>query len=125
MSKEKNICIRNDRDAIQISRCKAELDKIRMKTIGLSRTYSLIGNEVRLAILILLHQETVLCVCDLAEILEMTVPAVSQHLKKLRVGHLVTTEREGTTIFYSVAEEMKPILKELLHLMPVDRAMVA
>ena len=41
----------------------------------------------------------------IAEALDRPTPAVSQHLAKLRAGHLVTARREGTTIYYSQANE--------------------
>jgi DNA-binding transcriptional ArsR family regulator len=47
----------------------------------------------------------------------MTVPAISQHLKKLREGGLVTSEKVGQTVFYSLVEDniqvIKPVLKSL------------
>jgi ArsR family transcriptional regulator, lead/cadmium/zinc/bismuth-responsive transcriptional repressor len=124
-NKNYNICIRNNRDGEQISRCKTDLNRIRKTTSSLSRTYSLIGNEVRLTILTLLLQERMLCVCDLGEILEMTVPAVSQHLKKLRQVGLVYTEREGTTIYYYLSAAMKPMLHTLTSIMPIETMKVA
>ncbi|KRE62234.1 metalloregulator ArsR/SmtB family transcription factor [Nostocoides sp. Soil756] len=41
-------------------------------------------------------------VTDLAEALERPVPAVSQHLAKLRMARLVTSRRVGTTVLYRV-----------------------
>ena len=59
------------------------------------------GNPQRLKILYLLHAHKEMCVCDLAEVLELTDSAVSQHLKKLKDKNLVKTRRSGQTIFYS------------------------
>ncbi|MCQ4120930.1 ArsR/SmtB family transcription factor [Rhodococcus tibetensis] len=42
---------------------------------------------------------------DLAERVGKPAPSVSQHLAKLRMARLVHTRREGTSIFYSVANE--------------------
>lgn len=39
---------------------------------------------------------------DLATHVGKPAPSVSQHLAKLRMGRLVRTRREGTTIFYSL-----------------------
>ena len=60
------------------------------------------GNSQRLKILYLLHTHKEMCVCDLAEILELTDSAVSQHLRKLKDKNLVKTRRAGQTIFYSL-----------------------
>lgn len=60
------------------------------------------GNSQRLKILYLLHAHREMCVCDLAEVLELTDSAVSQHLRKLKDKNVVKTRREGQTIFYSL-----------------------
>ncbi|HMM94978.1 metalloregulator ArsR/SmtB family transcription factor [Phycicoccus sp.] len=41
-------------------------------------------------------------VTELAEALERPVPAVSQHLAKLRLARLVTSRRQGQTVLYRV-----------------------
>jgi DNA-binding transcriptional ArsR family regulator len=110
-------CIRVFADVEQIKQCKNEIAKVEHSISTVSRTLSLAGNEVRLKILYLLNKETKLCPCDLSDILGMTVPAVSQHLKKLREGGLVVSEKIGQTVFYSLCHEnllvIKPILKNL------------
>jgi DNA-binding transcriptional ArsR family regulator len=71
-------------------------------------------------ILLLLQDEERLCVCDLSEILGMKIPAISQHLRKLKDGDLVQTEREGTTIFYYLTEKAKPILQVLFQFIGIE-----
>ncbi|UOT05806.1 metalloregulator ArsR/SmtB family transcription factor [Rhodococcus opacus] len=46
-----------------------------------------------------------LSVNELAERVGKPAPSVSQHLAKLRMARLVHTRREGTSIYYSVANE--------------------
>jgi ArsR family transcriptional regulator len=46
-----------------------------------------------------------MCVCDLTELLQMTQPVISYHLKTLRQLHLVKTRRNGKTVFYSLDDE--------------------
>jgi DNA-binding transcriptional ArsR family regulator len=64
------------------------------------------GNLQRLKILYLLHAHKEMCVCDLAEVLELTDSAVSQHLRKLKDKHIVETRREGQTIYYSLVQNV-------------------
>ncbi|WP_428671304.1 ArsR/SmtB family transcription factor [Roseibium sp.] len=45
------------------------------------------------------------CVSELAEKTGMRMPTVSQQLALLRAQGLVTTRREGTTIYYLLASE--------------------
>jgi DNA-binding transcriptional ArsR family regulator len=44
-------------------------------------------------------------VTELTEALDVPQPTVSRHLKVLRERQLVTTEREGATVRYSLADE--------------------
>lgn len=58
------------------------------------------GNDTRMRILYLLWRRREVRVNDLAEILEVTTPAISQQLKKLRSHDLVDTRREAQTVYY-------------------------
>ena len=60
----------------------------------------LLADPTRLAILAMLDGVE-LPVGEIAQTLDRPAPAISQHLAKLRSGNLVTTRREGTSIFYS------------------------
>ena len=71
---------------------------------ALADMLSAVGNPQRLNILYLLHSHREMCVCDLAEVLEITDSAVSQHLRRLKDKRLVTARRKGQTIFYSLVE---------------------
>jgi DNA-binding transcriptional ArsR family regulator len=88
----------------------------------LSRVLELAGNEVRLKILYLLHTEGELCPCDLSDILELSVPAVSQHLRKLKDGNVIKFRKEGQTIYYSLRDDhleiLRPFFKWILPLKP-------
>jgi DNA-binding transcriptional ArsR family regulator len=64
------------------------------------------GNLQRLKILYLLHAHKEMCVCDLAEVLELTDSAVSQHLRKLKDKNIVETRREGQTIYYYLVQNV-------------------
>lgn len=45
-----------------------------------------------------------LCVCDMAELLGMNQPAVSNHLRVLRQSNLVKSRKEGKRVIYSLAD---------------------
>ena len=95
-------CIRVYADEIQIQACKGDLELAQPSISALSRALSLAGNEVRLKILYTLWKQDKLCVCDLSDVLEMKIPAVSQHLRKLKDGGVISADRVGKTIFYKV-----------------------
>lgn len=115
-------CIRPFADQVLIGECKNKLQKAQISFSRLSQVLSLAGNNVRMKILYLLNEEDELCVCDLADILEMTIPAVSQHLRKLKDGNISQTRRSGQTIYYSLKEEHLEIIKPLFeHITMVNR----
>lgn len=61
------------------------------------------GDYTRIRVLWSLSLET-LCVCDIAELLGMTKSAVSHQLRVLRQAKLVTAERKGKEVYYSLAD---------------------
>lgn len=106
-------CIRLYADEALIKECKKKLTAAETSFNRLSQILSLAGNEVRLKVLYLLEEEGELCPCDLADILEMSVPAVSQHLRKLKDANIIQPRREGQTIFYSMKAEHLEVIKPL------------
>jgi ArsR family transcriptional regulator, lead/cadmium/zinc/bismuth-responsive transcriptional repressor len=106
-------CLRIFADEAQIRNCREQLHSTHKSFSRLSNVLSLAGNEVRLKILFLINQEGELCPCDLADILEMSISAISQHLRKMKDGQLLNSNRVGQTIFYSVNSEQLAILSPL------------
>lgn len=75
-----------------------------LEVAGLSELFKVLGDETRTKIIYLLaHNE--LCVCDIAEILEISLPAVSHHLRLLKAMRLVKYQRRGRMVFYSLDDE--------------------
>ena len=81
-----------------------ELRDSLMEIAGLSELFKALADETRTRILFLLSQRE-LCVCDLALILEMSLPAVSHHLRLLKVMRLVAYRREGKQVFYTLDDD--------------------
>ena len=108
---DKNICIRLFADLEQINNCKSKLRTAQKSFYQLSGILALAGNEVRLKIVFLLEEEKELCPCDLADILGMSIPAISQHLRKLKDANMVERRKAGQTIYYSLTQENLKILK--------------
>ena len=107
-------CIRALADHKQINRCKRQIGEIEIQLTRLSSIVGLIGNDTRLKILFLLQAEKKLCVCDLSDILNMTVPAISQQLRKLKDGGLINSQREGTVIYYSLSNKYRKVISGIL-----------
>ena len=113
-----NTCIRVLADINQINECRRDLQRVGNDIVSFSRALDLAGNEVRLKILFLIYKEGEMCPCDLSDVLGMKVPAISQHLRKLKDGGILQDKKVGQTIFYSLVEEnselLIPMLKKLM-----------
>jgi DNA-binding transcriptional ArsR family regulator len=108
-----NTCIRLYADPVQIKACKEKVENTENAFSQMSAVLSLAANDVRLKILYLLEEERELCPCDLSDILCMSIPAISQHLRKMKDGGIIQFRKEGQTIFYSLKQEHLKMLRSL------------
>ncbi|MEO2127695.1 MAG: metalloregulator ArsR/SmtB family transcription factor [Christiangramia sp.] len=106
-------CTRAQADHKQLLNCKATLDKMDANFKEITKLLSISGNEVRLKILFLLNMENELCPCDIADILEMSVPAISQHIRKIKDAGFIKSRREGQTLYYSLIGEKTILLNNV------------
>jgi DNA-binding transcriptional ArsR family regulator len=118
---DNNSCTRQQADIKQIKRCKDRVSGLNDSFIYLSNGLELAGNNVRMKILFLLFEEKRLCVCDISDILGMTISAISQHLRKLKDRKLIETEREAQTIFYSLTKEYEKMLKPFFKILDENK----
>ncbi len=72
---------------------------------GLSRVFRVLGDETRARIVYALAQAERLCVCDIAQIVGLSLPAVSHHLRVLRKQNMARASKEGKMVFYSLADD--------------------
>ncbi len=79
----------------------------------LARTFKALADETRLRILNLLLRGE-LCVCDIQLVLGASQPNVSRHLTYLKHAGLVLDRREGTRIYYRLAEARGGAWRQLL-----------
>lgn len=77
----------------------------------LASFFKLFGDRTRVNILLALDSGE-LCVCDISETLGMSMSATSHQLRLLKDAHLVTSRREGKSIFYSLCDEHVRIVLE-------------
>ena len=106
-------CIRLYADPVQIKACKEKIENTENAFSQMSAVLSLAANDVRLKILYLLEEERELCPCDMSDILGMSIPAISQHLRKMKDGGIIQARKDGQTIFYSLKPEHLKMLRSL------------
>ncbi len=82
------------------------------KLYDLADFFKVFADSTRIKILYVLMCSE-MCVCDLAQILNMTQSAISHQLRTLKQMDLVRNRREGKTVFYSLADShIKTILSQ-------------
>ncbi|NND52978.1 MAG: winged helix-turn-helix transcriptional regulator [Flavobacteriaceae bacterium] len=114
-------CTRAEANHKQLLNCMASIDGMANGFNKISKLLSITGNEVRLKILFLLNMENELCPCDLADILRMSVPAISQHIRKMKDAGIITARREGQTLYYSLNEDDTDILNIIFKSIKMER----
>jgi len=75
-----------------------------IEVAGLSELFRVLADETRTKILHLLSQEE-LCVHEIAGVMDMSLPAVSHHLRLLRTMRLVRYRRDGKHVFYMLDDD--------------------
>jgi len=108
-------CIREEKNQFKIDQYESLLKENTNEFNQLSSIVGLISNDVRLKLVWLINEDR-FCVCDLADILQMSVPAISQHLRKLKDIGIVETTRDKQTIYYSISSQNQNIVNHILDL---------
>lgn len=70
----------------------------------LSDLFKVFGDSTRIKILWALD-ESDMCVCDIAYLLNMTQSAISHQLRVLKEARLVKNRKEGKVVYYSLNDE--------------------
>lgn len=84
----------------------------------------LLGDKTRLAMLSLL-KEREWCVCEFVEIFDMSQPAISQHLRKLKAQGIVKENKRGQWVHYSLNIADKPYIQAVLEQMPDSKTILS
>lgn len=72
--------------------------------MDLAELYKVFGDSTRIRILYLLFEEE-MCVCDIAQVLNISQSAISHQLRVLKQAKLVKFRRDGKSIIYSLADD--------------------
>lgn len=76
--------------------------------------FKTLADPTRLQTLLLIQEESELCVCELTEALNLSQPKVSRHLAQLRNAGLLSDRRQGQWVFYRFAETMPGWVADVL-----------
>ncbi len=98
MKREKFVC--------EIFSPSENVEEVRNEIPDLSQVvgiFKVLSDETRAKLVYLLGSRE-MCVCDLATVLQVTLPAISHHLRLLKALGLVRSKREGKMVLYSLAD---------------------
>lgn len=82
----------------------------------LPKIFAVLGDGNRFRIMKLLTEHGEMCVSDLASILEVSVSAISQHLRIMEMSGMVVCERMGQMMCYKPKID-DPDIKKIINLM--------
>ncbi len=84
----------------------------------LAELFKVFGDSTRIRILWAL-EESEMCVCDIANLLNMTQSAISHQLRVLRQAALVKSRRDGKVVYYSLDDEhvQQIIAQGMIHIL--------
>lgn len=86
-----------------VQRVERQLES-REKIYGLAIFFKAFADETRIRIMNALLYDT-LCVCDLAQLLNMTQSAISHQLQYLRQMNFVVSQKVGKVVYYRLADD--------------------
>jgi ArsR family transcriptional regulator, lead/cadmium/zinc/bismuth-responsive transcriptional repressor len=87
-------------DPVKVERLKGELAGME----GLALLFKALADDTRVRIALALSREE-LCVCDVANLMSISVATASHHLRMLRNMGLAKYRKEGKLVFYSLDDD--------------------
>lgn len=70
----------------------------------ISNVLKILSDKTRLTMVAILDKQEC-CVCEFTETFEMSQPAISQHLRKLKDRQIVNETKKGQWVYYSLNKE--------------------
>lgn len=89
----------------------------------LSTVLKLAGDKTRLTMIACLAEKEY-CVCNFVDMFDMSQPAISQHLRKLKNMGIVKETRNAQWIYYSLnlESEYYPVIQDIVKYVSIDEA---
>lgn len=86
-----------------------------------SHIFKLLGDKTRLRMVVMLIEKEC-CVCELVHAFDISQPAISQHLKKLKSCGIITEDKRKNWIYYALNTESKfyPVVLDLQDYLTLD-----
>ena len=82
---------------------------------NMTKVLKALADENRIKILYLLNEKKDLCVCEIREIIGLSQPTISSHLKLLENSGLVTYRKDGKWVNYSINLVLDKRISQMLN----------
>lgn len=102
-NKEGQVCLGHFAEEEELNRIALSLENQKGLEL-LGKIFKGMGDPSRMKILYILTESS-LCVCDIAQVLDMTQSLVSHHLRTLRNLNLVKFKKQGKQVIYSLDDD--------------------
>lgn len=76
--------------------------------------FKVLSDPTRLKLFQILFQKEARCVCELVEMLDQPQPTVSRHLNHLKKLGILSCVRDGTWMWYEVADDLPSWCQDIL-----------
>ena len=88
----------------------------RYESQELTELLRIMSDPTRLLMAYFLQSKTY-CVCEFVEMFEMTQPAISQHIRKLKRMDLITETRKGQWRYFTINDQSPyyPLVQQILN----------
>lgn len=90
----------------------------------MAEAYKLLADKTRLTIVALLKEKE-LCVCDITDIIGMSQPNASQHLRKLKSAGLLNEKKKGQWVYYSLNPDAEAYVQCVYPYLPSMKEKIA
>ena len=112
--KDIEVCCSNELHEDIVDSVRAKMPDTEM-LYELAELFKVFGDTTRVRILYALSAQE-MCVCDIADLLDMTHSSISHQLRVLKQARLVKFRRDGKIVYYSLADDhVKHIFNEGLN----------
>lgn len=102
-TRDKLLCETHEINQLSLEEVKSKLAN-EEEIQALANIFKALSDPTRLKIIYILSKSS-FCVCDIAELLNMTQSAISHQLRILRDLNLVKFKREGKLVIYSLDDD--------------------
>ncbi|MCO7126517.1 metalloregulator ArsR/SmtB family transcription factor [Sporolactobacillus shoreicorticis] len=88
---------------------------------SISHLLKIVGDKNRLKMLAFLKKGE-RCVCEFVDLFDLSQPAISQHLKKMRTAGLINERKQGTWVYYRLNDQLPSYVSEIIQVLPLLEA---